>query len=474
MNFSQFLSILKARKVSSALVFGLTVITAVIVTLLLPKHYTATSSVVIDVKSPDPIAGMVLGAMAMPSYMATQVDIVQSDRVSRAVVKALKLTENSSVRSDWMDATKGEGDFESWIADLLQAKLVVKPSRDSNVLNVSYSAPDPKFAAAMANAFVQAYLQTSLELRVAPAKQYSTFFDTQAKELREGLEKAQARLSAYQKENGILANDERLDTENQRLVDLTSQLVAIQAIAAESQSRNAQVKTSPDQLQDVITNPVVSSLRAEIVRQEAKLQELNARFGDAHPQVIELRANIAEMRQRMDAEIRRIGGSVGVSNTINKSREAEVRAAIEAQRAKVLKMREQRDALLVLMKDVDAAQRSYDIVYQRLTQTSMESQSNQTNISVLAAATVPSDPSSPKVALNIALSVVVGAVLAIGVALVSELLDRRVRSVSDLAELLSIPVLGSLPKPVKGSSSKQGAALLLPNNLVGRLPSPGR
>lgn len=474
MNFSQFLSILKARKVSSALVFGLTVITAVIVTLLLPKQYTATSSVVIDVKSPDPIAGMVLGAMAMPAYMATQVDIIQSDRVAREVVRALRLTSNPDVRNDWLAATQGQGDMESWIADLLQKKLVVKPSRDSNVLTVGYSAPDPKFAAALANAFVQAYLQTSLELRVAPAKQYTQFFDTQARELRDALEKAQGRLTAYQREHGILANDERLDVENQRLTDLTTQLVAIQALAAESQSRNAQVKTAADQVQDVINSPVVGALRADIVRQEAKLQELSARYGDAHPQVQELKANIAEMRQKIENEVRRIGGSVGVSNTINKSREAEVRAAIEAQRAKVLKMREQRDAVLVLAKDVDSAQRAYDAVYQRLAQTNMESQSNQTNISVLAQATVPPDPSSPKLLLNLALSIVVGAVLAVGVALISELRDRRVRSVADLSELLSIPVLGSLPKPVKGYASKQGAALLLPNNLVGRLPSPGR
>jgi len=474
MSFSQFLSILKARWGASALVFALTVITALVVTLLLPKQYTATSSVVIDVKSPDPIAGMVLGAMAMPSYMATQVDIIQSDRVARQVVKALKLTESADVRNDWLEATKGQGDIEAWIADLLQKKLLVKPSRDSNVLSISYSAPDPKFAAALANAFVNAYLQTSIELRIAPAKQYNSFFDTQAKELRESLEKAQSRLSAYQKSNGILVNDERLDTENQRLTDLTSQLVAIQAVAAESRSRNDQVKGAGDQLQDVINNPVVSALRADIVRQEAKLQEMNARYGEAHPQVQELKANLAEMRQRMETEVRRIGGSVGISNTINRSRESEVRGAIESQRAKVLKMREQRDAVLVLTKDVDAAQRAYDTVYQRLTQSSLESQSNQTNISVLATASVPPSPSSPKLPLNVALAVVVGLVLAVGVALISELLDRRVRSAADLAELLSVPVLGVLPKPVKGAGGNHVAALLLPNNLMGRLPSPGR
>jgi polysaccharide biosynthesis transport protein len=474
MTFSQFLSILKARWASAAAVLILTVLTAVIVTLLLPKQYTATSAVVIDIKSPDPIAGMVFGAMTAPSYMATQIDIIQSDRVAQEVVRALKLTESAELRNNWLASTKGQGDFAAWTGAVLRAKLQVKPSRDSNVLSISYSATDPTFAAALANAFVKSYLQTSLELRVSPAKQYSSFFDNQAKELRDSLEKAQARLSTYQKEHGIVANDERLDTENQRLTDLTSQLVTIQAIAAESQSRNAQVRGSGDQLQDVISNPVVAGLRADIARLEARLQELNARLGDAHPQVAELKANLAEMRQRMEAEIRRVGGSVGVSNAINKDRAADVRGALEAQRSKVLKMRDQRDAVLVLTKDVESAQRAYDMVFQRLTQTSLESQSNQTNIAVLAPATVPPSPSSPNMTTNVALSVAVGLLLAVGIALVSELLDRRVRSASDISELINVPVLGTLPKPVKSVSAGRSNTLLLPSNLLGRLPSPGR
>lgn len=199
MTFAQFLSILKARWTSALLVLGLTVGTTVGLSLVLPKNYTASAAVVLDVRSPDPIAGMVLGAMAMPAYMATQVDIIQSDRVAQRVVQGLRLTENAQTRADWLEATGGRGNIEAWVAELLKKKLDVKPSRESNVVNVSYTNPDPRFAAALANAFVKAYMDVSVGLRVSPARQYNEFFDARGKELRETLEQAQARLTAYQK-----------------------------------------------------------------------------------------------------------------------------------------------------------------------------------------------------------------------------------------------------------------------------------
>ncbi len=473
MTFSQFLSILKARWISAFLVLVFTVGATLGVSLLLPKNYTASAAVVLDVRSPDPIAGMVLGAMAMPAYMATQVDIFQSDRVAQRVVQGLRLTEDAITRQKWLDETEGRGSFEAWLAELIKKKLDVKPSRESNVINVNYTSPDPRFAAALANAFVRSYMDVSIGLRVAPAKQYNEFFDARGKELREALEQSQAKLTAYQKTSGILATDERFDIESQRLNELSSQLVALQALSAESTSRSNQARNQADQLQDVINNPVVAGLRSDVSRQDARLQELSARLGDAHPQVLELKANIAELRQRIESETRRVSGSVGINNTINKQREAEVRGALESQRAKVLALKQQRDQAMVLIKEVETAQRAYDQVVARASQTNLESQNTQTNISILTPATEPATPSSPKIFLNTLLSIFLGALLAIGFALMRELVDRRVRSPEDLIEALDLPLLGSLPKPMRSGFGNSGTAMVLPSNMLARLPRPG-
>lgn len=114
------------------------------------------------------------------------------------------------------------------------------------------------------------------------------------------------------------------------------------------------------------------------------------------------------------------------------------------QKARVLTLNKQRDELNVLRNEVATAQRAYENLSQKASQTNVESQNGQTNIAVLNAALVPSSPSKPRVLLNVALSVFLGTLLGIGVAALLELLNRRVRSTADLVEALDLPVLGSI------------------------------
>ena len=91
---------------------------------------------------------------------------------------------------------------------MLLKKYAVRPSRDSNAIALSYTDPDPQFSVAMTNALVQAYIDTTLELRVEPAKQYNAFFDERARQMRDALEQAQTKLSVYQRKNGVLISQD--------------------------------------------------------------------------------------------------------------------------------------------------------------------------------------------------------------------------------------------------------------------------
>lgn len=473
MTFSQFLSILRARWLMVLSVFLTVVVVVVGFSLWSPKQYSAVSDVVIDMKSSDPIAGaMALSSMAAGSYMATQVDIARSDRVAVRVVRELRLADKREFREMWLQESSGRGDFETWLARLVQRKLDVTPSRESTMFSIKYTAPDAALAAQMANGFVKAYMDTALELRTDPARRYSAFFEDQAKALREKLESAQTKLAEYQRSNNILATDERVDMEMQRLSELSTQLVQIQAISAESRARSASARSNQDVLQDVINNPVVANLRADVTREEAKLQEMQARLGEAHPAIEQQKAVISALNRRIASEARRAGSSVGVTSSINTGREAQVRAALEAQRAKVLRMREQRGEMNVLLKEVESAQRAYEQIQQRQTQTALEGQSNQTNIAVLTPASVPSEPSSPNVPRNALIAGFVGLLLGVAVAFVRELMDRRVRSTADVSELLGLPVIGVIPGPTRSLMGGNQDRLVLPANVLSRLPGP--
>jgi capsular polysaccharide biosynthesis protein len=139
----------------------------------------------------------------------------------------------------------------------------------------------------------------------------------------------------------------------------------------------------------------------------------------------------------------------------------------------VLRLRTAREEGAVLIRDVENAQRAYEAVLARLNQTSLESQTTQSNAYLLAQAVPPILPSSPKVILNFVLSTVIGFVLAITAVLMLEVVDRRVHTVGEVSELLGLPLLGVLPKPGgKGRFALRRIPLVSSRAIFQQLPAP--
>lgn len=446
MSFQQFLLILRARYRAALFALIATVATTAGVSLWLPKQYTASAAVLVDVKSPDPVAGQMLPGLMAPGYMATQIDIINSDRTAREVVKLLRMDSSSAIQAQWLSATGGKGLLLDWLAALLQRNLDVKPSRESNVIHVNYTGAEPEFAAAVANAFAQAYINVNLDLKLAPAREYANFFEEQTKTARDKLELAQKALSDYLQENRITSVDERLDYEMSKLNETSSQLTGVQGLITDSQSKRQNAKTGT--VAEVMASPLVNGLKADITRLEARLTEGSVNFGKNHPQTRRTEIELETLRAQLEAEVQRISTSIDTTYQVGKQREQQLQGALGAQKSRLLELNKQRDELTVLRREVDLAQRTFDSMSQRASQSSVESQTNQTNIAVLNPASAPTSSSRPRVFLNIVLSGFVGTLLAIGLALALELANRRVRSTEDLMETLNLPVLGSIASAV--------------------------
>ncbi len=443
MNFSQFLLILKARWLVAVLALGVTVATTLVVSLILPKNYTANVSLVVDSKAKDPITGTLLPMQLLPGYLATQVDIIKSQNVALKVVDGLKLSENPTIRQQYQESGQTGGDIRHWLSDLLLKKLDVKPSRESSVIQVEFEGADPRFAAIVANAFAQAYVHTNLELKVEPAKQTTAFYGDQIKQLRGTLEKAQAALSDYQQKKGLVASDERIDVETARLAELSSQLVAAQAQTYDTTSRQSQ---SQNALAEVEQNPLIQGLKRDLAVGETKLSELAQKVGKNHPQYQRAQAEVDSLRAKLEAEMKVATRSVGTTAKVAQTREGDIRGALAAQKSRVLALKQHRDEAAVLIRDVENAQRLYDAALQRYGQTRLEAQNSQTDIAILNPAVPPTEASSPKVVLNTILAVFLGSLLGIGLAFLMEMLDRRVRSGEDLTAALDLAVLGEIAK----------------------------
>lgn len=441
MSVKQILRIVWARKWLVLALLLLVGIPGSVYTLMQPKQYTADTSLIVEMR-PDPVLGALAPSLAAPGYMATQVDILRSERVASRVVKMLGVERTPSAVAQWRQETNAKIPLERYFAGLLQRGLGVEPGRGSNIINVSYTSQEPVFAQAAANAFAQAYMDISVELRIAPARQSAAFLDDQTKVLRNNLEAAQARLSKFQQEKGIVVSDERFDQENARYQALVTQLTSAQAerVDAETRKRNSGSETSTD----ILASGPVQGLKSQLASAETKMTELSSIVGSNHPTRVQLAAQIGELKQQIAAESRRVAGGTTTINRSTNEKVGELAALVEEQRKKLLTLRADRDQVAVIARDVDTAQRAYEAVSSRVSQFMLESQNNQANTRLLSPAVEPLYPSRQKLATGIVGSLLGGLVLGLLAALGWELLDRRVRDPEDLMVVAGVPVLGVL------------------------------
>lgn len=474
MNLYQFLSALRARVSLFAFLLLVTVLVATLVSLLLPKIYTATVSLLLDAKEEQSLSTALrplVSSQERASYLQTQLDIITSEKVARRVVDDLKLAQRAVSANALEDVAKHGGSIEDKLVEFLMQDLKVDTSQ-SSVIRLSFSSREARYSAEVANAFAKAYIDTMLELRVEPAQKAAAWFDEQLKSLRANLEDAQAKLTDYHQRRGIVAADERLDVESTRLAGLSDQVVRAQEQTFEWKSREEQARESlgqggsPANLPEVMDNPFIQRLKQDVMQGETKLRELSTQYGPNYPQYQRQVEENESLREKLDAEMKRLVAGIQSSARQSRQREAGSRRAMAAQSARVLGLKENRNELTVLRRNVESAERAYDTAMQRSVVSLVDSRANQTNVMVLNPAGVPRKHSSPKIPLNIALSVVVGTILGIVMVMLLEALDRRVRSRSDLE--LDVPLLAVLNQP-----RPAGRRLGLPDRSRRALPNPG-
>lgn len=238
MSFRLLLDIVRARYFLILLTFAVTVAVAGFLTFTEPKRYVASTSLVLNLEKDTPFESIAMSSQQSSSYLATQLDIIRSQKVAMKVVEQLKLDADPAWREYYAASGDGVVPIKPWIAAQIMANVAAEPlPNSSRVVNISYKALAPTDAATMANAYAQAYIATALELTVEPARRNAAWFDQQLKGLRQRLESARSRMSELQSEKGIVALDEKLGAETSRLDDITRNLVEAQMATANARSR---------------------------------------------------------------------------------------------------------------------------------------------------------------------------------------------------------------------------------------------
>jgi chain length determinant protein EpsF len=451
MTLRRFLRILLARRWLALATCGTLLVLAVLASLLIPRSYVAETSIIIDTKSPDLLSGSGPEAFAYADYLQTQVDIIQSHNVALKVVDNLKLAERPDLQSRFEASTRGAGRIQDWLADELLGNLIATPARTGGVISIKYRSRSATEAAAVANAFARGYLATNLQLQVDPARQRAAWFDEQVQALREQLEAAQKRLASFQSAQGVDGASGHLDVEIARLGEISAQLVNAQAALADAQARLSQLNFARgsqhlDQLPDEANDTVLQGLHSDLSRAEGRLNQIRLLKGTSHPDYLSALSEVRSLRRAIAQQMERTSGSIEQGAQLAEQRVKDVQAALDAQKARVLMLKGQQDQYDVISRDVQSAEHAYEAALQRTAELKLQGQNTSASASVLNPALPPLRPDRPRLTQNLLMALLLGPLLGILAAILSEASDRRLRTQEDLTLLVGVRLLGEVPR----------------------------
>lgn len=406
------------------------------------RVYQASATLLIDAAQQDPVETD--GSPPAASSLGTQADILRSSVVAERVIEKLKLDQDPKLRRQYESADR-ELSFREWLAGRLTnaSALEVTFAKSTNVLTLTYKSGDPQYASRMANAFAQAFVEVQLELKTDPAKVYSRWFENQIRDYRQRLETAQARLTAFQQQQGLVGA-QKIDVEMARLSELSAQVTQAQAELAQASARAGSSVGSSSEAQ---MGALVQTLDGQIAAKSAEVQQMRQSYGPNHPALVAAVSELSELRARRGQAVGTAVSAVRANAQAAGARVGEIQSLLNAQRQRVLTLSGVQDRMAVYQRDVDAAQKAYDAVTDRLNQVRLVSEVPQTNVALLDRAVTPTLPSSPNIPQRMVLGLIVGLLLGVSVVLAKEWFSPRVRSVEGLATGTLVPVLADLKEP---------------------------
>jgi uncharacterized protein involved in exopolysaccharide biosynthesis len=218
-----------------------------------------------------------------------------------------------------------------------------------------------------------------------------------------------------------------------------------------------------DEAPEARADGALQAIKSDLARAEAEQAQTAQRYDRNHPLYRAAAAQAAALRGKLKNELALMQGSLQQAAQIAQQKSSELQTAVEAQKARILQLKRQRDNLDVLNRDVDNARRAYDTALQRYGEVRLESRLDQSNVAVLSPAVPPLDPARPILLLNLALGVVAGGLFGIGTAVMLESRDRRIRSPLDLKELVGLAFIAEVPGLLRDPAADVRRTLPNPN-----------
>ncbi|HEY4596046.1 MAG TPA: GumC family protein, partial [Thermoanaerobaculia bacterium] len=313
LNLTEYLGMVRRHWKLAAVCCALGLAGAGIHYAITPKAYQATSIIQIERRNLTP-----LGNAQNPwlenywnmEFYPTQYELLQSRGLAERVVKSLDLMEDPAFNPGATREAGKKGTAEAddavlgALADQIRGGLTVEPERGTQLVQVSFRAASPEFAAKAANAFAEAYIDMGVEDRFATAGKASTFLSSQIEKLKEEIQDKETQLQAFSRRSDIVTMDPAANVTLKRLEGLNGQLVEAKKVRIEREAQYHEALSGPrETLSDSLTSGVVSDQRSQLLKLERDYETKLKTYKPDFPDMVTLRAEIEKVRQHLSEVI---------------------------------------------------------------------------------------------------------------------------------------------------------------------------
>ncbi len=345
------------------------------------------------------------------------------------------------------DATESLG-IGSRAVNAYLRHLSIQPEFGTRLVRISFTTPNPKLSAVVANAHAAAYVRQGMDLRARATEAAQRFLEGKLVELSERVEKSEAALNSYRHDKGIVefTTNGKNEILLRRLEDLNSALTRAETtrISLESQA-DLIGKGDYYSMPAVVGSPMVQALKPQLAALEAQYASMSSRYTPAYEPLAALKAKLDDTREQIKQTVTQIVTSVKLRYQAAAARENELGQEIDHEKARALALNDASLKDAILAREVDTNRQLYESVLKRMKEMGVAAAVRASNVSLVDQAAPPAFPSSPRKTLLILLSTLLGLGGALGLAFVLEYLDDTLKTPEEVERLLRLPSLAFVP-----------------------------
>jgi succinoglycan biosynthesis transport protein ExoP len=453
------------------------VLLGLIATLLMTPKYTAVATVEISRESNKvtDFQGVEREtSVADQEFYQTQYGLLQSRSLSERVAVQLRLIDDPKfydlfgVSSDDPALKLVNGRYpaagravrQRIAGEVLREHLNVAPARLSRLVDIRFTSPDSGFSAEVANSWAENFIQTNLERKVQATSYGRNLLQRQLAQVKEKLDESQRQLVAYASAQRIInlpaqtVGDGRTTSERSIVADdlaaINSALSQATADRIQAEARYRQVGRAGAST-EALRNVAINSLRQRRAELAADYQRLMAQFEPEYPAAKAVQSQIEQLDRSIAREEGRVSASLEAEFREAAERERALQQQVDQLKTNYLDLRRRSIQYNIYQQEVDTNRALYDGVLQRFKEIGVAGGVGVNNISVVDTADVPQKPSSPRLLLNLALSLLAGLGLGAALAFALEQIDEAIADPAEVERRLGLPLLGSVPKLDSGT-----------------------